>query len=152
MVLKALAGQLEGQEGKGEVSMAKAMVAAGYSPRYAYTGSFSRNKVWIDLVEKELPDGVLATKHRALLDKEQVITRNNNKTGEIETIRTGEMDTWAAKNALDLAYKIKNKYDNTINIRGGISALSDAEIEDRIAGAMATAMRSLSGESQEATE
>lgn len=57
-----------------------------------------------------IPDELLEEKHLALLRKEEVIVKNNNKSGEIEVIPTGQIDTQAVKAGLDMAYKIKGMY------------------------------------------
>ena len=60
--------------------------------------------------ENGLNDKMLLKKHLALLNKEEVITRTNIKSGETEITRTGEIDTQAVKSALDMAYKIKGHF------------------------------------------
>lgn len=48
----------------------------------------------------------VARKIKALLNKEQVVVKNNVTTGEIETVETGEMDVQAVKVGLDASLKI----------------------------------------------
>lgn len=61
-------------------------------------------------IAKEIPNSLLLEKHLALLKKQEVITKNNVSTGEVEVISTGQIDPTAVKNGLDLAYKLKGLY------------------------------------------
>lgn len=63
-------------------------------------------------IADSLPDKLLIEKHHALLNKEEVIFKNNNKTGEIQVIPTGQIDAQAVAKGLDMAYKIKGTYAN----------------------------------------
>ena len=74
-----------------------------------------------------LDDKTLIKKHTELLNKKEVITRNNVTTGLIETIPTGEIDVSAVKAGLDMAYKLKGHYDNkdTDNPKGKINTYID---------------------------
>ncbi len=63
-------------------------------------------------IADSIPDKLLIEKHKALLNKEEVITKNNMTTGEVEIIPTGQIDTQAVKAGLDMAYKIKGTYAN----------------------------------------
>lgn len=60
-----------------------------------------------------LPDELLAEKHLALLNKQEVRLKNNNETGEIEVIPTGEIDVVAVSKGLDMAYKLKGQYEES---------------------------------------
>lgn len=110
------------------------------------------NEEWHNLLEEFLPDVLIAAKHRELLEKRQVYISKNKKTGEIECIPTGEIDAKAVTSALDMSYKLKKRYDTTITVRGGISALSDDELEARITAGMAQAFASIQGESAERSQ
>lgn len=57
-----------------------------------------------------LPDDLLREKHLALLNKEEVITKNNVTTGEIDVVPTGQIDVQAVSKGLDMAYKLKGAY------------------------------------------
>ena len=57
-----------------------------------------------------IPDKLIIKKHLALLNKEEVITKNNMTTGEIDTIPTGEIDVQAVSKGLDMVYKLKGAY------------------------------------------
>ena len=59
---------------------------------------------------ERIPDDLLGEKHLALLNKKEVIVRNNVTSGEIETIPTGEIDVQAVVKGLDMAYKLKGSY------------------------------------------
>ena|SRR3990167_8224232 len=69
----------------------------------------------IKLMEKEnsgLDDNSLLKKHLTLLNKQEVIVRNNVTSGKIEVIHTGEIDSQSVAKGLDMAYKIKGHYTN----------------------------------------
>jgi hypothetical protein len=62
-----------------------------------------------------MTDDRLIEYHNKLLNKQEVLIRNNVTTGEIETIHTGEIDSNAVSKALDMAYKVKGYYSNQLN-------------------------------------
>ena len=103
-------------ETEGKISMQKAMLEAGYSKGHAHNSHmFTRSNIWLELLDEYLPDELLAKKHYELL------TKLDDK---------GEIDTAATARALDLAYKIKNRYqpsqtniqvNNVIPLLGGDS-------------------------------
>lgn len=67
-----------------------------------------------------IPDKLLVKKHLELLNKQEVITKNNVTTGEVDVIPTGEIDAQAVKAGLDMAYKIKGSYapeEKSVTIR-----------------------------------
>lgn len=66
----------------------------------------------IKSIADSIPDSLLIEKHTALLNKEEVITKNNMTTGEIDIIPTGQIDSQAVAKGLDMAYKIKGTYAN----------------------------------------
>ena len=87
------------------------MIDAGYSPATAKNPDKLTDSLgWQALMDKYLPDDLLAKKHNELLNKKEVIVKNNNATKEIEVIRTGEVDPYSVKNGLDLAYKLKGRF------------------------------------------
>ena len=55
-------------------------------------------------------DDDIFEKHQALLNKEEVVVRNNVTSGEIEVIPTGQIDVQAVKAGLEMIYKIKGSY------------------------------------------
>lgn len=61
-------------------------------------------------IADRIPDDLLQEKHLALLNKEEVITKNNVTTGEIDVIPTGQIDVQAVSKGLDMAYKLKGAY------------------------------------------
>ena len=66
----------------------------------------------IKSIADSIPDKLLIKKHLALLNKEEVVTKNNMSTGEVDIIKTGQIDPQAVKAGLDMAYKIKGTYAN----------------------------------------
>ena len=67
--------------------ISKAMLSAGYSKETSKrTDKLTKKKGWIELMEQNLPDSLLAKKHKALLNKTEKIAKNNNATKEIEVI------------------------------------------------------------------
>lgn len=96
-------------ENNGVVS--KSMLEAGYSKNMAKNPqSLTRSKGWKELMGNKLSDDVLFKKHLQLLNKEEVIIKNNVTSGEIDVIPTGQIDTQAVKAGLDMAYKLKGYY------------------------------------------
>ena len=92
-------------------NISKAMREAKYSPETAKNPSkLTESKGWQELMKQHLPDKLIAKKHKQLLNKEGVIVKNNNKTGEIEVVKTGELDVQAVSKGLEMAYKLKGKY------------------------------------------
>lgn len=93
-------------------NLTKAMIKAGYSDRKGHirTDKLTQTNGWQELMDKHLPDKLLAAKHKALLNKTEKIAKNNNETKEIEIIDTGDPDTQAVSKGLDMAYKLKGKY------------------------------------------
>lgn len=87
------------------------MRKAGYNPASAKNPkTLTGSRAWEELMEEYLPDNLLAEKHCALLNKTEVIARNNNDTGKIEIKDTNQIDAGAVKAGLDMAYKLKKKY------------------------------------------
>lgn len=64
----------------------------------------------VNALQEALPDELLAEKHLALLNKQEIVTKNNVTTGEIDIIPTGEIDVQAVKAGLEMAYKLKGSY------------------------------------------
>lgn len=61
-------------------------------------------------IAEQIPDSLLVAKHLELLNKKEVVTRNNINSGEIEVLPTGQIDPQAVKAGLDMAYKLKGIY------------------------------------------
>lgn len=73
-----------------------AMIEAGYSPNTANTPQkLTESKGWKELMEEYLPDSLIASKHRALLNKVD---------------KEGEIDVQAVKAGVDMGYKLKGAY------------------------------------------
>ena len=104
----------------------------GYTESYLDSGQMKNTQGFQDLVEKELPDGLLLGKHKALIEKQEVVTKNNNKSGKIDVVKTGEIDVTAVRHGLDMAYKLKKKYGDTTIIHK-FGGTSDEELEAEIA-------------------
>lgn len=85
-------------------SMGEAIRKAGYSEAYAsQPGELLSTKSFQQLLKEDLPDDLLTSKHRELLNAEVKVYRK----GELETQR---MDTEAVARALDMGYKLKGAY------------------------------------------
>lgn len=92
-------------ENNGNVS--RAMIEAGYPPATAKNPQqLTRSKGWAELMEKFLPDKHLTDRHREMLDAPRIV--RTFKKGDLE-VETEETDPSAVK-ALEMAYKIKNKF------------------------------------------
>lgn len=113
-------------------TMGEVMLELGYSESYAKNPNHLKETAsWQALTEEQLPDELLTNVHKGLLTHKE----------------------WRARDAgLDKAYKIKKKYDTTINIKGAITQLSDAEVENRIAELLSGVIGSLAGEGQTGKE
>lgn len=97
-------------ENKGNVS--KSMREVGYSESYAHNPQLvTKQPVFIELLEKKLPDKHLLKKHREFLDSKKII-RVYVKGDLKET--TEETDSNAVK-ALDMVYKLKGRYQEKPN-------------------------------------
>lgn len=122
-------------ENRGNVS--KAMRDAGYPAITAKNPkNLTESKAWADYMEEHLPDADLAKKHKELLNKKQVVLKNNNETGEIDTIFTDEIDVQAVKAALDMAYKLKGNYAPEKRLTVNVDVFDDKQI-DKIARGIA---------------
>jgi hypothetical protein len=92
------------------ISMRKAMLKAGYSVNTAIAPGKNvvNSPSWEALMNKHIPDSLLAIKHNALLNKKEYIAIG--KVGQREVVPTGEIDANAVAKGLDMAYKLKNRY------------------------------------------
>jgi hypothetical protein len=99
-------------ENGGNVS--KAMRDAGYSPNTAHTPQkLTESDAWREIMDRVLPDDLLAEKHAALLNKKEVKRTFDHDAGEWIDAETGDVDTQAVSKGLDMAYKLKGKYSPT---------------------------------------
>jgi hypothetical protein len=62
-----------------------------YSKSYLESGKLQKTETWKALTDKFMPDSFLAEKNRQLLEKEEIIFKENLR-GDIEAIHTGEID------------------------------------------------------------
>ena len=108
-------------ETNGNVS--KAMLLAGYPPTTASNPQqVTRSKSWPALMEKYLPDSLLASKHNELLNKKEVVVVHDRNGSSVEL--TDQPDTSAVGRALDMAYKLKSKYPATnVNVSGEVAVV-----------------------------
>ena len=82
-------------------SVSGAMRAVGYKPTTATVpGNLTKSKAWPELLEKFLPDNKLLKTH----DEALQATKWNDFTGEREPDHTTRLK------AVDMGYKVKNKY------------------------------------------
>ena len=119
-------------ENHGNIS--KTMREVGYSYNTAKKpGNLTNSKGWNELMEEYFPDEHLAKRHKDLLDKEEVVVKNNNKTGKVDIIKTGQIDPQSVSRGLDMAYKLKNKYaPDKLTIIDPNDDLTDEQLEEEI--------------------
>ena len=93
---------------KGMKDMVKATIEAGYTPKTANAMKVQKTQTWAYILEEFLPDDLVATRHRELLDKReyQKVKDKNEK----ETLVDVGPETSAVTKALDMAYKLKGAY------------------------------------------
>jgi len=85
-----------------------AMRKAGYSEETSKrTNKVTRTKGWEELLEKHIPDSLLAKRHRELLNKQEVIIIRDGKESHTELTEQPHTDV---KAAIDMGYKLKGKY------------------------------------------
>lgn len=86
----------------------KAMQEVGYAQSTSLrTNKLTRTKGWNELMEKFLPDKLIAKRHTELLNKREIIKQFNGEGKMID-----QPDTQAVSKGLDMAYKIKGRYVN----------------------------------------
>lgn len=96
-------------ETRGNVS--RAMILGGYDPTSAKNPkNLTNSKGYKELLKQQLPTSLLFRKHRALLEKEDMRSEIDEKTGKTSLIPTGQPETQAVSKALDMAYKLKGMY------------------------------------------
>lgn len=110
--------------GKG-MNMPKAMREVGYSEAYIRSNKIKDTESWGSLVNEVLSDQKLVDIHNRLLNKEEILLRDNKQ------VRTGQLHS-DAKFALDMAYKLKKKYGD-ITIQHKFGELTDQELETELA-------------------
>ncbi|MEK7524509.1 MAG: hypothetical protein AAB588_05790 [Patescibacteria group bacterium] len=155
------------EDGK-KPTMEQGMIDAGYSPSYARAGQIKDTRAWNELLEVELPDNELTRHHNQLLNLSKIehmvfpvaatqeqITQLIEECGcHAKRFMFSETQThvWffapdgiAKKNALNMAYKLKKRYDNSITIKGKLSGLSDEEIRRRKSEIIAGVIGAIAG-------
>lgn len=96
-------------------SVSAAMKLAGYAETTTTNPQqITNSKGWKELMEEQIPDDLLAKKHRALLDKKD---------------KEGEIDTNAVGKALDMAYKLKGHNAPEKSITVNIDTVSPEALE-----------------------
>lgn len=89
-------------------SITAAMKKVGYSKETSKrTNKLTRTKGWEELLEKHIPDSLLAKRHRELLNKQEVIIVRDGKESHTELTEQPHTDV---KAAIDMGYKLKGKY------------------------------------------
>lgn len=90
------------------MSAKEAMIRCGFSTTYARNSTaLTEQPTFKQLIEKYLPDKLLATKHRELLTIKR--KKRTYVKGELMT-EEEELDSQAVAKGLDLAYKLKGSY------------------------------------------
>jgi len=110
-------------------SVSRAMREAGYSPKTAKNPKMlTESKAWEELMEKHLPDKLLAKKHKELLTIPKKVRRFVK--GELES-EYEELDSQAISKGLDMAYKLKAKYKPE---KREVTVVSIGEVLDELDG------------------
>lgn len=87
--------------------ISQAMLDNGYAPSTAKNPKeLTESKGWQQLMDRYLPDKELAKKHKEFLNSKKI--RTTYKKGELQ--ETEEFTDPSAVRALDMAYKLKDKY------------------------------------------
>lgn len=108
--------------------VSKAMRDAGYTKISSATPKkLTSSKGYEELMKKYLPDSLLAKKHQALLNKEETV-RRTDMNGDIETVKTGEIDVMAVTKGLDMAYKLKGRYVEKVDVTSGGLPIQISEV------------------------
>lgn len=91
-------------------NISKAMREVGYTPISAATPKkLTNSKGWQELMKKYFPDSKLASLHKKLLEKKEVIVVSDGAKEGSHIEWTGQPHTDALK-ALETAYKLKARY------------------------------------------
>ena len=91
------------------ISTKKALEMAGYSKSTANTSPLvTKTRSWNELMDLYLPDDLLATKHKEFLTTPKTI----RKFARGELLETVEEVSPQATKALDMAYKLKGRYQD----------------------------------------
>ncbi len=87
----------------------KVLREVGYSEEVAnHPQKVTESRAWDDLMEQYLPDSLLAKKHNELLKAKK---KTSIRIDDNIITSTEELDVQAVKAGLDMAYKLKGKYE-----------------------------------------
>jgi hypothetical protein len=102
------------------MSVSRAMRKAGYGKGYAKNPHlFTKSKTWQEMMEEYIPDELIVSKHKELL----------NKTDDL-----GVIDVNAVKAGVDMGYKLKKRYENPVQeiIVRDFDDMNDEELQKYI--------------------
>lgn len=124
---KAVFDKVVKQVRKGQkVSVSKAMRESGYSKNVAAKpNKVTKSAGWQTLLDKYLPEDFLEKKHRELLNKTVVHAGFDKEAGHFVIEKSKEMDVQAVKAGLDMAYKLRGKYKETLDVNHKGLSLKD---------------------------
>lgn len=106
-------------ENRGLIGMGEAMRRAGYSVVYSTNPKqLTETDGFQQIIEKYLPDEVLAEKHLSLLNAKR--KKTTFVKGQVTEV-IEEEDTFAITNALKLGYQVKGKLVDKKQINGQLS-------------------------------
>jgi len=95
----------------GGSTLTAAMRKAGYATSTSKkTEKLTATDGWKELMDKHLPDKLLAKKHLELLNKKETIRTWDEKERKTIIEKTGEIDSNSVVKGLDMAYKLKGRY------------------------------------------
>lgn len=87
----------------------EALVNAHYSPSYARSGQIKKTKGWQELMDKYLPDELIAKRHQELINKRDVKVVKTQDGQEVAEV-LDQPETQAVSKGIDMAYKLKGSY------------------------------------------
>lgn len=145
----------KGKQGK-KATMVQAMIDQGYSRNYAESSTIKKSLTWNQLVEKYLPDELLADTHHELLKASKLdymLFTPDIKDEEIYALLESKgivpkkiihgiqgthvwfflPDNKIRKDATELGYKVKKKLTEVIELTNPLEKMSDAELAAVIA-------------------
>lgn len=102
--------ELQKPEHRGQIS--KAMAAIGYPVSVQNVpATVTKTQSWRALMEEYMPQELLATRHKELLNKRdgEFITTGRGKNRKVEFVERG-VDTTAVSRGLEMAYKLRGSF------------------------------------------
>lgn len=152
------------------VTMQRAMIAEGYSPAYAKSGSLVKTDAWQELLDEAVPDSLITKKLGSLLEAKEIKTLlffhkiSDAKMREvienegfrfvgIQRFMTRAVVTFIAPNplaqniTLEKILKLKKKY-GAITIKHRFGELSDEELEGEASREISEALGFAEGEEE----